>query len=88
MVTCGTGRSNRVEPTRYETGTAVSSFDRALPAPDSELVRDLIKDPYHFEFLSLGAEAKDGISNSHCSTTSSRSSWRWARASHWWDANS
>ncbi len=44
---------------RARTGTAVTSFDRALPAPDSELVRDVIKDPYHFEFLSLGAEAKE-----------------------------
>jgi len=26
---------------------------------DSELVRDAIKDPYHFEFLRLGAEAKE-----------------------------
>ncbi|HEY5430627.1 MAG TPA: PDDEXK nuclease domain-containing protein [Solirubrobacteraceae bacterium] len=44
---------------RGRTGTAVSSFDRALPAPDSELVRDAIKDPYHFEFLSLGPQAKE-----------------------------
>jgi predicted nuclease of restriction endonuclease-like (RecB) superfamily len=44
---------------RGRQGKALSSFARALPAPDSELVRDAIKDPYHFEFLNLGAEAKE-----------------------------
>jgi predicted nuclease of restriction endonuclease-like (RecB) superfamily len=39
--------------------SALSSFERALPAPDSELVRDAIKDPYNFEFLNLSAEAKE-----------------------------
>ena len=34
-------------------GGAITSFDRALPTPDSELVRDAIKDPYNFEFLRL-----------------------------------
>ncbi len=40
-------------------GNALSTFQQALPSPDSELVRDAIKDPYHFEFLSLGPEAKE-----------------------------
>jgi predicted nuclease of restriction endonuclease-like (RecB) superfamily len=40
-------------------GRALSTFEQALPAPDSELVRDAIKDPYHFEFLGLGPEAKE-----------------------------
>jgi len=44
---------------RGRQGKALSSFARTLPAPDSELVRDAIKDPYHFEFLNLGAEAKE-----------------------------
>jgi predicted nuclease of restriction endonuclease-like (RecB) superfamily len=38
-------------------GKALSSFGRTLPAPDSELVRD--QGPYHFEYLNLGAEAKE-----------------------------
>ncbi|HEX9939044.1 MAG TPA: PDDEXK nuclease domain-containing protein, partial [Longimicrobium sp.] len=37
-------------------GTAVTNFDRTLPAPHSDLARELLKDPYHFEFLQLGAE--------------------------------
>jgi predicted nuclease of restriction endonuclease-like (RecB) superfamily len=44
---------------RGRKGKALSTFEQALPAPDSELVRDVIKDPYHFEFLSLGPEAKE-----------------------------
>jgi predicted nuclease of restriction endonuclease-like (RecB) superfamily len=40
-------------------GRALTSFDHALPEPDSELVRDVIKDPYNFEFLGLSKEAKE-----------------------------
>jgi predicted nuclease of restriction endonuclease-like (RecB) superfamily len=40
-------------------GAALTSFDRALPAPDSELARDHFKDPYNFEFLNLAADAKE-----------------------------
>jgi len=35
-------------------GRAVTNFDRALPAGETDLVRELLKDPYHFEFLQLG----------------------------------
>lgn len=44
---------------REREGKAINSFARALPPADSELVRDAIKDPYNFEFLELGAEAKE-----------------------------
>ncbi len=44
---------------RSRRGQAISSFEHTLPAADSELVRDAIKDPYHFDFLSLGPEAKE-----------------------------
>jgi predicted nuclease of restriction endonuclease-like (RecB) superfamily len=40
-------------------GNALTSFDHALPAPDSELVRDAIKDPYNFEFIGLAGQAKE-----------------------------
>ena len=40
-------------------GAALTSFAHALPAPDSELVRDAIKDPYNFEFLGLSNKAKE-----------------------------
>src|ERR1700722_6515932 len=44
---------------RGRQGGALSSFERALPASDSELVRDAIKDPYNFEFLGLSETAKE-----------------------------
>jgi predicted nuclease of restriction endonuclease-like (RecB) superfamily len=44
---------------RGRQGGALTSFDHALPAPDSELARDAIKDPYNFEFLGLAKEAKE-----------------------------
>ncbi|MBI4828886.1 MAG: DUF1016 domain-containing protein [Nitrospinae bacterium] len=40
-------------------GEAVSNFDRALPAPQSELARQILKDPYVFDFLTIGEEAKE-----------------------------
>ena len=44
---------------RERSGTAITSFDHALPPVDSELVRDAIKDPYNFEFLKLADRAKE-----------------------------
>jgi predicted nuclease of restriction endonuclease-like (RecB) superfamily len=41
------------------TGRAVSSFEHVLPPADSELIRDTIKDPYNFDFLALGSDAKE-----------------------------
>ncbi|NOZ57061.1 MAG: DUF1016 domain-containing protein [Calditrichaeota bacterium] len=40
-------------------GQAVTNFDSTLPAPQSDLVRDLIKDPYVFDFLTVGSEAQE-----------------------------
>lgn len=36
-------------------GRAVTNFERTIPAADSDLVRELLKDPYHFGFVQLGA---------------------------------
>jgi predicted nuclease of restriction endonuclease-like (RecB) superfamily len=44
---------------RGRQGGALTSFGHALPDPDSELVRDAIKDPYNFDFLSLSKEVKE-----------------------------
>ena len=38
-------------------GRAASDFAEALPAPQSELVRQSLKDPYVFDFLTLQADA-------------------------------
>jgi predicted nuclease of restriction endonuclease-like (RecB) superfamily len=44
---------------RGRQGGALTSFSHSLPEPDSELVRDAIKDPYNFEFLGLSKRAKE-----------------------------
>jgi predicted nuclease of restriction endonuclease-like (RecB) superfamily len=43
----------------HRRGSAPNNFDRTLPAPQSELAQQLLKDPYHFDFLTLGADAKE-----------------------------
>jgi predicted nuclease of restriction endonuclease-like (RecB) superfamily len=40
-------------------GQAVTNFDRTLPAPGSDLARQTLKDPYIFDFLSLGPKAQE-----------------------------
>lgn len=38
-------------------GQAVTNFAHALPAPQSDLARESLKDPYRLDFLGLGEEA-------------------------------
>lgn len=40
-------------------GKATTNFDRTLPQPQSELAQQLLKDPYNFDFLSLGKDARE-----------------------------
>ncbi len=40
-------------------GRALVNFNRTLPAPQSELARQILKDPYNFDFLTLGKEAQE-----------------------------
>jgi predicted nuclease of restriction endonuclease-like (RecB) superfamily len=44
---------------RQRLGSAQSNFERTLPAPQSELAQQLLKDPYTFDFLGLGEEAHE-----------------------------
>ncbi len=37
-------------------GEAVTNFEQVLPQPQSDLAQQLIKDPYHFDFLTLDQE--------------------------------
>ena len=37
----------------------IDNFEQRLPAPDSDLARESLKDPYIFDFLSLGDEAHE-----------------------------
>lgn len=51
---------HQVESGLYERrGQAVTSFDRTLPAPESELAVELLKDPYHFSFIGLGPAVEE-----------------------------
>ena len=40
-------------------GRAVSNFARTLPAPQSELAQQILKDPYTFDFLALGTQVQE-----------------------------
>jgi predicted nuclease of restriction endonuclease-like (RecB) superfamily len=41
------------------TGKAVTNFIDTLPSPQSDLAREILKDPYLFDFLSIGEEAHE-----------------------------
>lgn len=40
-------------------GKAISNFKYTLPKPNSDLANEIMKDPYHFEFLSLSNEENE-----------------------------
>ncbi len=43
----------------HRQGQALSNFDRALPAPQSDLAAEVLKDPYNFDFLTLADDARE-----------------------------
>lgn len=48
---------HQIDSKLYERqGRALTNFDRTLPEPQSDLAQELLKDPYHFDFLSFGPE--------------------------------
>lgn len=51
---------HQIESRLYQRqGKAVTNFERALPSPQSDLARQLLKDPYNFEFLTLQQDAEE-----------------------------
>lgn len=40
-------------------GKALTNFEYTLPKPQSDLANELLKNPYHFDFLMLGPEASE-----------------------------
>jgi predicted nuclease of restriction endonuclease-like (RecB) superfamily len=40
-------------------GKALTNFSRTLPPGDSDLAEEILKDPYNFDFLSLGPSARE-----------------------------
>lgn len=43
----------------HRQGKAVTNFEKTLTAPQSELASEMLKDPYLFDFLSVGDEAHE-----------------------------
>lgn len=53
---------HQIETGLYERqGQAVTNFDRTLPPPQSDLLRQVLKDPYSFDFLTIAAEADERV---------------------------
>ena len=40
-------------------GAAITNFEHTMPAPQSQLAKEILKDPYHFGFLSMGEEYEE-----------------------------
>lgn len=40
----------------HSQGSAITNFRQTLPSSQSQLAKEILKDPYHFEFLSLKAK--------------------------------
>ena len=54
-------------------GSALTNFSRTLPAEQSELAQQILKDPYTFDFLALGPRCWSAISNVVSSSICGRS---------------
>jgi predicted nuclease of restriction endonuclease-like (RecB) superfamily len=53
---------HQIESKLYQRqGKAITNFERALPAPQSDLAHQLLKDPYNFEFLTLQQNAEERL---------------------------
>jgi len=51
---------HQIESRLYERqGQATTNFTRSLPTPQSDLAQQILKDPYNFDFLMLGAAAQE-----------------------------
>ena len=48
---------NFLDTNLYERqGKAISNFEKTLPAPQSDLAQEMIKDPYNFDFFTMTEE--------------------------------
>jgi predicted nuclease of restriction endonuclease-like (RecB) superfamily len=41
-------------------GTAVTNFKKALPSSQEKIAKEILKDPYHFEFLKMQEKYEEG----------------------------
>lgn len=52
--------TQRIESGLYHRqGVALTNFNQTLPQPQSDLAQQVLRDPYSFDFLSLGHEAQE-----------------------------
>ena len=52
--------NNYIDKHLYQSqGVAVTNFANTLPAPQSQLAKEILKDPYHFDFLSMNEEYEE-----------------------------
>lgn len=50
----------QIETNLYQRqGSAVTNFERTLPQPESDLARQMLKDPYNLEFLTLSKDVQE-----------------------------
>ena len=50
----------QIESTLYDRqGKAITNYERSLPSPQSDLAQEILKDPYNFDFLTLGKDAHE-----------------------------
>jgi predicted nuclease of restriction endonuclease-like (RecB) superfamily len=54
-------------------GKALTNFSRTLPPGDSDLAEQILKDPYNFDFLSLGPTAREPGTRTRAADPSARS---------------
>ncbi len=48
---------NRISAKLFQAqGSAVTNFEQTLPTPQNMLAKEILKDPYHFDFLSMTAK--------------------------------
>jgi predicted nuclease of restriction endonuclease-like (RecB) superfamily len=53
---------HQIESRLYQRqGKALTNFQRTLPKPQSDLAQQLLKDPYHFDFLQLSSDTQERV---------------------------
>lgn len=51
---------HQIESALYDRKSkAVTNFKKTLPSPQSDLASEMLKDPYHFDFLTISEKAKE-----------------------------
>ena len=51
---------HQIESGLYELqGTAINNFENTLPKPNSDLAKEILKDPYQFDFLTIDEKVRE-----------------------------